>query len=246
MPFQSLKAQSDSRLPLYHRLRETLAGMIVSRRWDVGAAIPAEAELAQKYQVSIGTVRKAIELLINDGLVDRVQGRGTFVRRPTFSSSLFRFFRSPISGHTISTAESVILHREIAVPPTSAAMALRLERGANAILMKRLRYSDDAPILFEEIWLPIVPFAPLIDFSNEQFGPLLYPLYEREFGVVVTKAREHLTIDKAAKDIASKLNIKADDPIVVIERTAFAEPGRGIEWRRSMGSGARFHYQIEV
>jgi GntR family transcriptional regulator len=246
MASPQLTNESDSRLPRYHRLRETLAAAIASRQWGVGQAIPTEVELARKYDMSVGTVRKAIELLIADGLVDRIQGKGTYVRRPTFSSSLFRFFRTPGGTGIPATADGVILERSIKIPPRSAAEALQLETTSQAVQLRRLRSESGQPILYEEIWVPLVPFTRLLDFELSRFEPLLYPLYETEFGVVVTRAKEHLTIGEASREIADQLKIAEGGSVVIIERTAFDQPGRPVEWRRSVGAGARFHYQIDV
>jgi GntR family transcriptional regulator len=93
MPQPNPVLQPDLRLPLYQRLRDEIAHKIARNVWRSGEPIPTEAELAATHRVAIGTVRKAIDALVADGLVERQQGRGTFVRRPRFDRSLFRFFR---------------------------------------------------------------------------------------------------------------------------------------------------------
>lgn len=85
------KLSSDERLPLYQRLRDSLAEQIANNRWRPGEAIPTEAALSAEYGLSTGTVRKAIDLLVSDNILERQQGRGTFIRRAQFQSSLFRF-----------------------------------------------------------------------------------------------------------------------------------------------------------
>lgn len=79
---------SDVRLPLYQRLRDQLAEQIANNRWRPGEAIPTEAALSAEYKLSTGTVRKAVDALVSEGILERQQGRGTFVRRPQFQSSL--------------------------------------------------------------------------------------------------------------------------------------------------------------
>ena len=83
----------DQRLPLYQRLHDELAARIADQHWRAGDAIPTETELVKQFEASIGTVRKAIDMLVAEGMLERFQGKGTFVRRARFDSSLFRFFR---------------------------------------------------------------------------------------------------------------------------------------------------------
>src|SRR3712207_3053435 len=83
----------DDRLPLYQRLHDELSARIAAQQWRPGEAIPTESELVRQFSASVGTVRKAIDMLVAEGVLERFQGRGTFVRRARFDSSLFRFFR---------------------------------------------------------------------------------------------------------------------------------------------------------
>src|SRR6516164_6036536 len=129
-------APFDDRLPRYQRLRDDLAARIVSNEWRPGEPIPSEAELAAHYGVAIGTVRKAIDQLVADAVLERQQGRGTFVRRARFNSSLFRFFRFQSESGERRVPKSRILRRKC-VPATSAvASALRLPAGEE---LKRAR-----------------------------------------------------------------------------------------------------------
>ena len=77
---------SDPRLPRYHQIRDAFIRNLANKTWPDGHCIPSEVELAKTYDASIGTIRKAIDLLVADGLIERVQGKGMFVRRPTFAS----------------------------------------------------------------------------------------------------------------------------------------------------------------
>src|SRR5271165_376065 len=153
----------DERLPLYQRLRDEIAEQIARKGLLPGGAIPTEAELAASHGVAIGTVRKAIDTLVADGLVERHQGRGTFVRRANFETSLFRFFRHQGLPDQRAIPESRLLKREARSSwPTEVAEALQLSRQARAIRLSRLRLSGGLPFLLEEIWLPHARFAPIL------------------------------------------------------------------------------------
>ena len=131
---EALAPESDHRLPRYHRVREALSAEIAARRWKPEEAIPSEGEIAETHQVSIGTVRKAIDSLVADGVLERFQGKGTFVRRPDFQSSFFRFFRFASAGGAARVPVSRILKREETLMPVvvAEALGLVLDRGGRA------------------------------------------------------------------------------------------------------------------
>jgi len=236
----------DARLPLYQRLRDELAAAIVRQQWRPGDAIPTEAELAAAHNVAVGTVRKAIDHLVADGVLERRQGRGTFVRRARFNSSLFRFFRFQSESGERRVPQSRILRREAARPPSAAAAALHLPRGEEAIHLSRLRLVDGIPLLAEEIWLPHERFASLLSLKLEEFGDLLYPLYEERCGQIVVSAEETLTVEPAKPLHARLLQYRPGAPLIVIERLAFDLEHRPIEWRRSRGPADKFRYHVDI
>jgi GntR family transcriptional regulator len=167
------------------------------------------------------------------------------VRRPRFTSPLFRFFRYQEQG-TRRIPESRILKREAVAAPAGVARALTLAKGTPVIRMLRLRLLEGSPVLAEEIWLEKARFAPLLTVAADEIGPLLYPTYERLCGEVVGRAEETLTVESADRGSARLLKLEAGSPVVVIERLAFGYDNRPLEWRRSRGAAATFRYQIEI
>jgi GntR family transcriptional regulator len=238
--------QPDLRLPRYQRLRDEIAYKIARNVWRSGEPIPTESELAATHQVAIGTVRKAIDVLVADGLVERQQGRGTFVRRPRFDRSLFRFFRYLDADGAQTIPEGRIRDRDACLAPEAVRTALSLEAGAKAIRLLRTRLVEDRPILSEEIWLPATRFAPLLKAPLTEIGDLLYPAYEQLCGEIVARAEETLTVGAADATDGETLGIAEGAPIIVIERRAFGFDGRPIEWRLTRGAAAGFRYHVDI
>jgi len=236
----------DQRLPLYQRLRDEIAGRIASHAWRPGEAIPTEAELAASHGMAIGTVRKAIQVLVDEGMVERFQGRGTFVRRPSFDSSLLRFLRFQGTEGRHDVPDSKILSRESAVAPDAVADALKIPRDSAVIRLLRQRLLDGRPVMAEEIWLPLAPFSSLLALPMEEFGPLLYPTYERLCGLIVASAEETLTIEPVGEPYADILGLGAGTAVVLIERLAMNHEGRPLEWRRSRAAASTFRYRVEI
>ncbi|GAJ92633.1 GntR family transcriptional regulator [Agrobacterium sp. SHOUNA12C] len=236
----------DDRLPRYQRLRDDLAARINRQEWRPGESIPSEAELSATYGVAVGTVRKAIDQLVADGVVERHQGRGTYVRRARFNSSLFRFFRFQSESGERRVPESRILRRESIAAPSAVASALRLREGDPVISLSRLRLIGGVPLLAEEIWLERSRFEALLTIDTSEFGDLLYPLYEERCEQVVVSAEETLTVEIAPPLQARLLGLEPGSPLVVIERVAFDLERRPLEWRRSRGPADRFRYHVDI
>lgn len=237
---------SDARLPLYQRLRDQLAQQIANNRWRPGEAIPTEAALSAEHQLSTGTVRKAVDALVAEGILERHQGRGTFVRRPQFHSSLFRFFRFQSAAGERQVPESRILSIEPLAAPSAVAQALGLPAHAAVIRIVRLRLLEDQPVLAEDIWLARTRFQGLLDIDLSQQGPLLYPIYETVCGQVVAFAEETLTAEAVDEVHARLLHVPMGSPVVVIERLARDYAGTPLEWRRSRGHAEHFRYHVDI
>lgn len=237
---------SDERLPLYQRLRDSMSARIAAGEWKPDQAIPPEHELAKEFQVAVGTLRKAVDLLVEAGLLDRRQGKGTFVRRAAFDSSLFRFFRHQDGASARTIPESRVLNREIVPAPPHVAAMLNLAPDAVSIRLSRLRLLAGQPILIEDIWLSAERFPQLTSLPLDQFGDLLYPLYESLCGQVVAGAEETLTAEPAGEVYARPLRIDPNAAVIVIERLARGYTGEPLEWRSSRGPADRFRYHVEI
>ena len=237
---------ADLRLPRYQQLRDDLAAQIAQQHWRPGDAIPTEAELAKTYNVAVGTVRKAVDVLVAEGLLERFQGRGTFVRRASFASSLFRFFRFQTETGERRIPESRILKRDVLDAPSAPAAGLQIETGTPVIRLTRLRLLDGEPMLAEEIWLPYDRFADLATLDLSEFGDLLYPLYESQCGQIIASAEETLTAEAVNATYARLLRIKPGDPVMVIERIARGYDRVPLEWRRSRGAAEHFRYHVDI
>ena len=242
----SVPQTADDRLPLYQRLRDELAAKIADGVWRPGQALPSELALAKSYGVAPGTMRRAIEGLVDEGLLERRQGKGTFVRRASFTHSLFRFFRFQGGGGERVVPEGRVLGREVVPASPEIAGKLAIAEGASVIRMARLRLFDGKPGLAEDIWLPYGRFAAFMDEPAERIGNLLYPVYEDLCGQVIAYAEEDLTAEAADPHYAGLLGVAPGTSVIVIERLAFGFEGERLEWRRSRGRADEFHYRIEI
>ncbi|MEH6483729.1 MULTISPECIES: GntR family transcriptional regulator [Pseudomonas] len=237
---------SDQRLPLYQQLRDEMLAKIAAGEWRPGEPIPTEQELTKSYGVAIGTIRKAVDTLVADGLLQRSQGRGTFVRRPDFTSSLLRFFRQVNSQGEKQIPDSQILARQLLPPTEQVRKALQLEAEESVVYLQRTRTLDSRAVFSEDIWLPASRFGKLLELDLAAFGNLLYPFYEQECGQMIASAQETLSVEPANSSAAALLGIADNAPVVVIERIALSYDRSPLEYRISRGAADTFRYQVEI
>jgi GntR family transcriptional regulator len=236
----------DERLPLYQRLRDEMLAKIAAGEWLPGEAIPTEAELTRQYGVAVGTVRKAVETLVAEGLLLRAQGRGTFVRRPNFDGSLFRFFRQVSANGQPQIPQSRILVSRLEPVEEAVRAALQLQAGEHCLYLERLRLIEGRPICHECIWLPASRFSALQAIAPGDFPPLLYPFYEQQCGQRIASAQETLTVSSADDTLAATLGVTTGSPVVVIARTALGYDRTPLEYRMSRAAAENFRYQVEI
>ncbi|MEE4454975.1 GntR family transcriptional regulator, partial [Novosphingobium resinovorum] len=153
----------DSRLPRYERIRDSIAARIAAGEWQAGHCMSSEADLAATYKVALGTVRRAIDKLVSGGLVERVHGKGIFVRRAEFRNSLFRFFRRGMVADRPLIPSARIRSQEIIDPPKQVRQNLAPASQEKTVRLLRLRTGEGRTPLREEIWLPARTFAGIID-----------------------------------------------------------------------------------
>lgn len=237
---------SDERMPVYQRLADSLRQAVIKGDLKPGDRAPSENVLSEQFGIAPGTVRSALDVLVGERVFERFQGRGTFVCRPSFDKSLFRFFRFRNLDGTVAVPESRILRREVEPLPGHVAAALEVDSGTPGISMTRLRLNDEQPVLAEEIMLVHEQFEPFAMLPTEAIGDLLYPVYEQQCNQRVARADEQLTVEVADASTARLLRMKKGSPVIVIERIARGYDNSPIEWRRSRGRADLFTYQTEI
>src|SRR5947199_6407155 len=148
-------AKSPSFQPLYVQIDALIVEALDAGEWRPGEAIPSEMELAARFRVSQGTVRKAIDALAAANLVVRRQGKGTFVATHTEEkSSMFRFLRIRRSDGAEEAPLSRLLDVRRGKASAEVARALELRTGEPIVLLRRVLDFSGQPVLLDEISLP--------------------------------------------------------------------------------------------
>ncbi|WP_353148972.1 GntR family transcriptional regulator [Pollutimonas bauzanensis] len=236
-------ASSAAFSPLYQQIKGLLLQSLDRGEWKPGEAIPSEFELASRFQVSQGTVRKAIDELAAENLLLRRQGKGTFVATHHEARVRFRFLRlTPDDGKQPVSGSQILECRRVKAPADIAAL-LELRTADMVVNLRRLLSFDQIPTILDDIWLPGAVFRGLTADSLARYRGPLYGLFESEFGVSMVRAEEKIRAVSASQDQADTLQVALASPLLQVERVSYTYGDRPMEVRRGLYVTERFHYK---
>jgi GntR family transcriptional regulator len=233
--------------PLYLQIKGLLIKSLEAREWHPGEAIPSEIELATRFGVAQGTVRKAVEALAADNLVVRRQGKGTFVATHTEErASMFRFLRIRRNDGEPEYPASRLLDVRRAKASTEVARLLALKAGDAVILLRRVLDYSESPTVLDEIALPAALFRGLTKAKYDAYHGSMYGFFETQFGVRMLKAQEKLRAVAADPVAAAALDVAVGTPLLAVDRVTFTYGDRPVEVRRGLCSTRVHHYVNEL
>ena len=232
--------------PLYQQIKALITQSLQSGEWKPGELIPSEVELAGRFKVSQGTVRKAIDELAAENLVMRRQGKGTFVSTHHEARAHFRFLRLVPDEGVPHYPESKFIEVKRVRAPADVARLMDLKSGDAVIFIKRVQYFDGVPTIVEELWLPGLIFKGLTAERLVEYKGPMYGLFETEFGTRMIRASEQIRAVCADAGAAQLLNIELGTPLLSSERVSFTYGDKPVELRRGLYLTSRHHYQNEL
>ena len=232
--------------PLYRQIRELLTRSLESGEWRPGEMIPSESELAARFGVSQGTVRKAIDEMSAEHLLVRKQGRGTFVASHSDPHSVFRFLSIRANEGELPPLKSVPLECWRAKAGAEVARVLGIEVGAPVIVVRRLLRFGNMPAVFDELYLPGELFADLTLDVLKNSKVSLYNLFESQFAVPMVRAEERLSAVSADRLSAELLQVTEGSPLLLVERVSYSYGNKPVEWRKGVCSTQHFHYYNQL
>jgi GntR family transcriptional regulator len=235
--------------PLYQQIKVLILQSLQSGEWKPSAAIPSEIELAGRFKVSQGTVRKAIDELAAENLLVRRQGKGTFVATHAEQHVQYRFLRLfPDSGDTNSEgpAQRQIIDCKRTRATADIAKSLGIRQGDAVLQVRRVLSFASIPTILEDLWLPGTPFKGLTaDRLRDYDGPM-YALFETEFGVRMVRAQEKIRAILPDADQCALLKTTAQTPLLSVERIAYTYNDIPMEMRRGLYLTDTHYYRNEL
>lgn len=245
-PARAVEGDVPAFAPLYQQIKTLLLRSLQAGEWKPGEAIASEVELAARFKVSQGTVRKAIDELSTENLLVRRQGKGTFVATHAEQKVQFRFLRlAPDDGVPAGAQRRFIDCRRLRAP-ADIARALELKSGDAVVQVRRVLSFHGAPVVLDDIWLPGQLFKGLTaDKLSEYRGPM-YGLFETEFGVRMIRADEKIRAVVADAAAAELLGVKEGAPLLSVERLSMTYDDKPVELRRGLYNTSAHHYRNQL
>ncbi len=228
--------------PLYEQVKQAVLAALAQGEWKQGEAIPPEKILAERFGVSIGTLRKAIDELAVENILVRHQGRGTFVAVHTRNHHFFKFFRiARQDGHkSYPTTELLRFKRSRA--SALAREKLQLPAGAYVFEFTNVLALNGDVVMVDDICLPESRFPGLDEAHLRERQSTLYALYQDAFGVNVIATDERLRTCLADRSHARWLGVPEGHALLEIRRIAYSYNHLPVEWRVSRVNTESYDY----
>ena len=231
--------------PLYQQIKDLITRSLQAGEWKPGEAIPSETELAARFRVSQGTVRKAIDELATDNLLVRRQGKGTFVATHAEEQIQYRFLRLRPDAGDAGLQRRLLECRRLRAS-ADVARALGLKSGDPVVLVRRLLLSGEQPVVLDDIYLPGALFKGLTAERMSGYKGPMYRLFEAEFGVRMIRADEKIRAVAADPAQAAVLQVAPGAPLLSVERLSLTYGDRPVELRRGLYRTDHHHYRNEL
>jgi len=236
-------------MPLYDKIIDDVMGKIKLGELKEGDMLPTEMELAEMYNVSRPTVRVALQKIANEGYLQRVKGRGTFIRKPKIVQESTRFIESYNQEMLDKglTPKTEVLELRVTAAPEPVAKKLNIQVGDKVIKLKRIRYAkpdyDESPVVLTTVYIPydIAPNLLHQDLEKES----LYDVLDRQ-GVVIQKVERELEIKLIYGKTARLLNTKPNSPAHFISSVGYSSSGRPVEYAESFYPADRNKFLITI
>lgn len=219
--------------PRYRAVQQQMLDALARSEWRPGEVIPSEKRLCERFGVSIGTLRKAIDGLVNSHILVRQQGLGTFVASHDRPRQFFQFFNFAPHEGARTYPDVRLLQFSSAKADKLVAEKLNVEVGSELHKIRNLLLMDGLPAIVDTIFLPAALFRGLTESLIRDRPSTLYSLYADKFGINVIRIDERVRAGAANASSAKLLGLRAGAPVLEVRRIAFSFNDQPVEWRIS-------------
>lgn len=235
-----------SAVPLYEQLRKALLEAITSGKLPAGTKLPTEEELCAQFGISRPVARQAYNMLIEEGFVERMRGRGTFVRSPDTRGRFLNkqlSFAAEMGVLNLEHRTEVLRAEWVSYTPELLAR-LKLERGDRCYHLVRMRYVSGKPFVLVENYVPesVFPGIDAYDFAQRS----LYDVFETVYHERIIKSRRVLMAQTANAEFANLFGVHRGSPVLYVENVVMDQNDRPIDLSKEYLDGVTQKFEFEV
>lgn len=233
-------------IPKYYQLSNILRQKIEEGAWRPLEPIPSERQLEEQYNLSRPTIRQAIELLVRQGFLYRVHGKGTFVSPPKLQKGALELtsFSEDMRNRGLKPGQK-FLDFGFIVPPAHVRKQLELPAGQKVLRIKRVRTGNGEPIGIQDSYLALAPGQEITREEVEKGGSI-YAILQEKFGIFPSEADETLEVTLASAEEAMLLEIPEGSPLLLNERTLYSQNRQAVEYVKILYRGDRYKYTLRL
>ncbi|MBT3826298.1 MAG: GntR family transcriptional regulator [Nitrosomonadales bacterium] len=232
--------------PLYEKVKKKITESLVQGEWSPGEAIPSETELANVYDVSQGTVRKAIDELSAESILIRRQGKGTYVATHNEENIQLRFLRLTSNFGLKEKLDNQLVSFSKEKATNKLAKILNINPASTIISLKRVLTFNEKPLILDLIKIPAQSFRGVTAEMVVEKKGSMYRMYESDFGVRMLRADEKIRAINANFESASLLNVKENTSLLSVERISYTYENKPLEWRLGLCVTDDHYYRSEL
>lgn len=239
------KLDFSGRTHLYYQLYDILYDDIKSGIYKPGGLLPTEKELIEHYGISRATVRKSMDMLLNEGIIAKRRGYGSFVKKRKVEQTLNKVlhFSNEMEKQGYKSSSQMLTNEKVFANKTIAE-ALSIPQGTLLIHVNRLRFANDEPMCIESAYLiyDMCPDVLKYDFSERSLRKFL----AEKYNIIWKRAKQKIFAIKANSHFAKHLNSKDGDPMIYIERISYTQDDKPAEYLQSYYRGDCFYLTAEL
>jgi len=233
-------------IPKYYQLSNILRQKIEEGAWQPHEPIPSERQLEEQYNLSRPTIRQAIELLVRQGFLYRMHGKGTFVSPPKLQKGILELtsFSEDMRNRGLNPGQK-FLEFGFTIPPVQIRKQLELPAEQKVLRIKRVRTGNGEPIGIQDSYLSLPANQEITREELEQRGSI-YAILQEKFGIFPSEADETLEVTLATAEEAMLLEIPAGSPLLLSQRTLYSQDRKAVEFVRILYRGDRYKYTVRL
>ncbi|SDN85943.1 GntR family transcriptional regulator [Alkalicoccus daliensis] len=235
----------QSSIPIYYQLAELIRERLAAGEYVPGDMLPSEREFSDRYDISRMTVRQAITSLVNEGILHRKKGTGTFVSAPKINQTLggLTSFSEDMKARGLTPSNKLLRFEKVLCTRKDIRDILNLTEEDYVYEIERVRLADNQPMAIESIWLN-ARFVP--DLHRDIVQSSLYDYLEKEAGLVIGEATQMLEASIISFEEAELLKVNKDAPVLMIERHTYLQEGTPLEVVRSRYRADRYRFSVDL